>query len=126
MSTARYIRRGLLLALLCLSAPAPAGEWIGCAGKTHSVDLLVDPVQRTVLGFGLTIHGVSQEAISWDIVHGTLDPATQTLTLSARERSTAPRAFTLTVRESSGRFRWRAPRPEPELELSCFWGALGG
>lgn len=115
-----------LVVALCLSASASASEWIGCAGKTHSVDLLVDPIQRTVLGFGLVIHGVRQEAVSWDIVKSTLDPTTQTLTFDARERSTAPRQFTLTVQESSGRFRWHAPRPEPTLELSCFWGALGG
>lgn len=120
----RRIRRGLLLALLCLPTTAPAGEWIGCANKTHSIDLLVDPVQKTVLGFGLIIHGVIQEAISWDIVQGTLDPATQTLAFGARERSTAPREISLNVQESSGRLLVRGPRLESTLDLACYWGAI--
>lgn len=119
-------RAALLLPfLLGPAAAAGAGEWVGCANKTHALDVLVDPQHRTVLGFGLIIHGVKQDQISWDLVPGTLDPATRALSFSARERSTAQREFTLSVRESSGSFRWRTPRTEPAVELACFWGTPG-
>jgi len=112
-------------AVLAFLSAAHAGEWVGCADKTHSIDLLVDPVQKLVLGFSLSIHGQKQDTISWDILSGTLDPRAQTLNLTARERSTAPREFT-SVQESSGRFRLRGAHAETVLDLSCFWGTVGG
>lgn len=115
----------LLLAGLAGTAAAQDGEWIGCASRTHSVDVLVDVTQKLVLGFGLSIHGDKQNRISWDVVQGTLDPATHTLDLLARERSTAPREFSLAIRESSARFTLRGSGPEQVHMLSCFWGRIG-
>lgn len=112
-----------LVVALCLSASAPASEWIGCANKTHSIDLLVDPTQNQVLGFALFIHGVKQDAISWDIVQGTFNRGAQTLRFSARERSTAPREISLGIQESSGRLSVRGPRLETSQDLACYWGA---
>lgn len=112
--------------LAFLSAATHASEWMNCANKTHSIDLLVDPARKQVLGFSLSIHDERQDAISWDILSGTLDPRVQTLSFTARKRSTAPREISLNVVESSGRFTLRGVRGEAVQELSCFWGAPGG
>jgi len=112
-----------LVVALCLSASTPADEWISCANKTHTIDLLVDPGQKQILGFALFILGVKQDAISWDIVQGTLDRGAQTLRFSARERSTAPREISLGVQESSGRLDLSGPRLETSQDLACYWGA---
>ncbi len=123
LATKRNAVELFLAVALCLSASAPADEWIGCANKTHTIDLLVDPGQKQVLGFALFIHGVKQETISWDIVQGTLDRGAQTLRFSARERSTAPREISLGIQESSGRLSLRGPRLETSQDLVCYWGA---
>jgi len=123
--TRKRVLAALLLAGGSLTTAAQDGEWIGCANRTHSLDVLIDPVQKQVLGFGLTIHGAKQDRISWDIVKGVVDPGTQSLTFIARERSTAPREISLEARESTGRFSLRGTGPEQKQDLSCFWGSIG-
>jgi len=115
----------LLLTGLHATAAAQGGEWLGCASRTHAIDILVDPASKQVLGFGLSVHGEKQDRINWDIVQGTVEPSTQTLDMTARERSTVPREFTLAVRESSARFTLRGSGPEQVQDLSCFWGTIG-
>jgi len=107
------------------SITVAASEWIGCASRTHSIDVLVDAAQGQVMGFGLSINGARQDAISWDIASNRVDPATHTLEMTARERSTSPREFSLRISESSGRLDFRADPPEPEIRLGCFWGSIG-
>jgi hypothetical protein len=118
-------RQILLVLLLVWARPGQADEWMSCASRTHTIDLLVDAHQPQVLSFALFIHHELQDAVSWDMVTRRVDPRAHTLTLLARERSTAPREFTLTVDESTGRYRSRGPHFELELDLTCSWGRIG-
>lgn len=122
-------RRPVVFALfgLLLAWPHPgrADEWMTCASRSHTVDVLVDEKQNQVLAFALFIHNELQDAISWDIVNRRVDARAHTLALLARERSTTPREFTLSIMESTGQYRSRGPRFELELDLTCSWGRLG-
>jgi len=112
-------------ALTVWSLPGQASEWMSCANRSHTLDILVDDDQRQIAAFALFVHGEQQDQLVWDMTRQTVDPAAHTLTLQARERSTTPRGFTLRVEESVGRFESRGPQFQLQLDLTCHWGLVG-
>ncbi len=125
MPRLRPVVLALLGLMLAWSRPGLTDEWMSCTSRTHTIDLLVDEKQDQILAFALFIQNELQDAVSWDMVARRVDARAHTLTLLARERSTAPREFTLNVQESTGRYQSRGPRFELELDLTCSWGRIG-
>jgi len=105
--------------------PGHADEWLSCASRTHTIDVLVDEKKNQILAFALFIHNELQDAVNWDMINRRVDARAHTLALLARERSTTPREFTINIEESTGRYRSRGPRFELELDLTCNWGRIG-